>query len=298
MPNYPSSTIKPVNLVETAQFDGLAHQHYENFPVTFLFFPRRINRALRIIYAFARIADDVADEAGYQAPERRRLIGLMHEQLLSSIKIGRSGIELFDRLAETIAEFQLHPAYFLDLLSAFEQDIDHRSFKTIQELDDYCSRSANPVGRIMLQLFAQHNPATCAYSDSICTGLQLTNILQDWQTDLARGRLYLPLTELQELSIDPSQLTAAPISGLHPVLLDRQIRRCRSLLKAGLPLAGAVPWRLSLYVRVTVHGALLLLDKIAKREPGEQRRTIRLNKADVLRVVAKCLLSRGAPAIN
>jgi squalene synthase HpnC len=175
----------------------MAVDHYENFPVASLLLPRELRSAVRDIYRYARSADDIADEGDAAPPERldalaeyRRALDAIASDLSGAASLPRP--EIFEPLRRTIRRHGLPPSLFLDLLSAFEQDVVKNRYEDDTELLDYCRRSANPVGRLLLHLYGRQADADLALSDAVCTGLQLTNFWQDVALDWEKGRIYLP----------------------------------------------------------------------------------------------------------
>ena len=190
--------------------------HYENFPVASIILPKYLRQPVISIYRFARAADDIADEGHESATERLTALRSFHEalhliatgqrQLLADMPVYLSSI--FVPLATTIAEHQLPLVPFFDLLSAFEQDIQTKRYDDFATLQDYCRRSANPVGRLMLYLYRQTDRSSVEQSDAICTALQLINFVQDIAVDWQKDRIYLPKNEMARFEVvgvsDPS----------------------------------------------------------------------------------------------
>ena len=240
-------------------------EHYENFPVASLLVPRRLRPALRALYGFARYADDVADEGDATPAERIAELGRLRAAL--SAPAGPHDPPAVARLRPHLRAHGLPPAECLALLSAFEQDVTVHRYAHFEALRDYCRRSANPVGRLVLQLFGQRSAARDAQSDAICTALQLINFLQDTAIDWHKGRLYLPLDELRAAGLDESDVAAAVQRGRAPpalrTLLGAQARRAGALLESGAPLVGAVPLRLALELRGVLAGGRRILEQLS-----------------------------------
>jgi squalene synthase HpnC len=249
----------------------MAVDHYENFPVASLLLPRRIRRAVANIYRYARSADDIADEG--DATDRERLDGLARYRA-ELHRIGRpaaeprapaggTGLEhIFVPLAETIGRHQLPITPFFALLSAFEQDVVQKRYADFAALADYCQRSANPVGHLMLHLHGAATPANLERSDAICTALQLVNFIQDVQIDWRRGRLYLPLDECARHGVGDEDLDARRLSPAWRALMREQTDRARALLHFGAPLALALGGRFGWELRLIVQGGLRILERI------------------------------------
>jgi squalene synthase HpnC len=232
--------------------------HYENFPVASLLLPARLRPAVRAIYRFARTADDIADE-GDAAPEAR---------LAALAALGRDLDDLqapgtrWPDLAAAVAEHGLPLALFHDLLSAFAQDVTTSRYPDYVALLDYCRRSANPIGRLLLALYRRAEPLLVAQSDAICTGLQLTNFWQDVAVDWDKGRVYLPQEDLLRFHVDEGQIAARACDDGFRRLMRFEVERTRTLLRRGAPLAAALGGRVGLELRLVVQGGLRILERI------------------------------------
>src|SRR5213595_1451857 len=180
--------------------------HYENFPVASVLLPRRLVPAVEAIYAFARSADDLADE-GDAAPHERLAALAAYEAALGAIGRGEPAADpMFERLGAVIAQYRLPLRPFYDLLSAFKQDVQTGRYSNFELLLDYCRRSANPVGFLMLSLYGATDEVNLHDSDLICSALQLINFLQDVGIDREKDRIYLPLDDLDRFGVAPEQL--------------------------------------------------------------------------------------------
>jgi len=244
--------------------------HYENFPVASLLLPRRLRGAVTDIYRFARAADDIADEGSATDEERLAQLAAYRTELH---RIGAEpghtpppGLpplaDIFTPLARTIARHQLPITPFYDLLSAFEQDITVKRYEDYATLADYCTRSANPVGRLMLHLFDAASPQDVAESDAICTGLQLVNFWQDVRVDWHKQRVYLPQEDLRRHGVTEEDLAACRLTPQWRELMAFQVERTRALLHFGAPLARRLPGRIGLELRLVVQGGLRVLERI------------------------------------
>lgn len=239
--------------------------HYENFPVASLLLPARLRPAVAAIYVFARSADDFADEGDLPAAERLwRLSGYRAE--LDRIERGEpTDHPLFQRLRPIVAEYALPLQPFRDLLDAFGQDIVKDRYATFDELTDYCCRSANPVGRLLLHLFGAATPDNLHRADAICTALQLINHWQDVGIDLGKGkhgRIYLPQEDLKRFAVSEDSLRCRLASAEFRALMAFQVERARALMLEGAPLGRALPGRIGMETRAIVAGGLRILDKI------------------------------------
>jgi squalene synthase HpnC len=236
--------------------------HYENFPVASFLLPRRLVPAVEAIYAFARSADDIADE-GDATPQQRLAALAAYERALDAIERGDPGPDpMFRRLAAVIAQFGLPLQPFRDLLSAFSQDVAVKRYPDFARLLDYCRRSANPVGLLMLSLYGAADAASVRESDAICSALQLINFLQDVAVDREKGRIYLPADDLARFGIEPARLAEWQADERWRALMAFEVGRARALLLAGAPLALRLPGRIGWELRLVVQGGLRILEAI------------------------------------
>lgn len=237
-------------------------EHYENFPVASLLIPRAFRPAVEALYAFARSADDIADEGG--ATDAERLAGLAHYQAqLDAIERGDAPEgELFLRLALIVKRHALPVALLRDLLDAFAQDVVKKRYADFPELADYCRRSANPVGRLMLRIFGCASAGNDARSDAICTSLQLINFWQDVAIDLDKGRIYLPEEDRRRFGVTEEALVTRHSDEAFRALMRFEIGRARAMMLEGAPLAPSLPGRFGWEIRLVVQGGLRILEKI------------------------------------
>jgi squalene synthase HpnC len=240
----------------------MAVNHYENFPVASWVLPTRFRGPVRAIYAFARQADDFADEGDAPPQERlRSLAGFSAE--LDRIESGQPPHSpLFQSLAAIIREHHLPLALFRDLLSAFSQDVVKQRYADFGEVMDYCRRSANPIGRLLLHLYGETGPRSLAYSDGICASLQLINFLQDVEIDYRKGRIYLPQDEMRRYGVSEEQIARCDAGGAWRGLMRHQIDRARRMLQAGAPLGRVLKGRVGLELRMIVLGGERILRKL------------------------------------
>jgi squalene synthase HpnC len=266
--------------------------HYENFPVASKLVPERLRGAVVAIYRFARAADDIADEG--DASDDERLSGLRaFGTLLDRIAAGERPAESpFGDLADTIREHDLPLACFHDLLSAFAQDVTQKRYADFPALLDYCRRSANPVGRLMLHLYKATADENMQRSDAICTGLQLANFWQDIGVDWAKGRVYLPQDDLRRFGVSEAQIANGQFDENWARLLAFEVGRTRALLKGGRPLAAALPLRLRLELRMIVAGGLRILGKLDESGGNVFRHRPKLHAFDWVRMAGAALVPR------
>ena len=263
--------------------------HYENFPVASLLLPRRLRPAVLAIYRFARGADDVADEG--DASPSARLAGLAaYERALDAIAAGAPPEDPpFPELAAAIRRHALPMEPFRDLLSAFRQDVTTMRYPSYAAVLDYCARSANPIGRLLLSLHDAATPANLAHSDAICTALQLVNFWQDIAIDWRKGRVYQPREDLDRFGVAERQIADARCDERWRALIAFETARTRALLASGRPLVARLPWRFGLELSGVLAGGHRILDAIDAADGDVFRHRPRLGARDWLGVAAHAL---------
>ena len=239
----------------------LARTHYENFPVVTWLLPRELHQHFYNVYAFCRWADDLGDEIE-DSTESLRLLGWWRDELQACFA-GTVHHPVFVALKGTIDEFEIPVTPFEDLISAFEQDQTVHDYDTFEQLRDYCRRSADPVGRIVLHLCRTFCDENVEFSDSICTGLQLTNFWQDVARDADIGRTYLPKEDRQRFGYTDDDLKSRATNDDFLALIEFEVERAREFLLKGLPLVDRMPGRLRIDIDLFARGGLLVLDRIA-----------------------------------
>lgn len=242
--------------------------HYENFPVASILLPRHLRRPVELIYAFARQADDFADEGELTDEERLRLLEGFRAELRRIESGASSPNPLFNDLAIIIGEDGLPISAFYDLLDAFSQDVVKKRYADFGEVMEYCRRSANPVGRLLLHLYGQTTPQNLEYSDKICASLQIINFLQDIEIDFQKNRIYMPQDEMAGFGIVEDAIARKDSSGSWQAFIQFQIDRVRAMLESGAPLGRVLKGRVGLEMRMIVAGGLRILEKI-QREDGD-----------------------------
>jgi squalene synthase HpnC len=238
---------------------GVARGHYENFPVASQLLPAPYRGPVAAIYAFARRADDHADEGNLTPEERLRHLDL-EARALDGEADALPGDPVHRALADSIERHALPRQLLHDLLTAFRMDVTKNRYADHAELLHYCRHSANPVGRLLLHLFGHATPENLDRSDAICTALQLVNLWQDLAQDIVeRDRLYLPRAEFEPAEITEADLLARRDSPELQRVIDHQLDRAEVLMRRGMPLGGHLPGRLGLEIRLTVEGGLAIL---------------------------------------
>ncbi|MEG2033505.1 MAG: squalene synthase HpnC [Janthinobacterium sp.] len=263
--------------------------HYENFPVASFLLPRRLVPAVEAIYAFARSADDLADEGDASASER---LAALHAYVTALERIERQeplDDPMFERLAAVIAKFQLPMKPFHDLLSAFKQDVETTRYASYEDVLDYCARSANPVGLLMLHLYQAADEENVRDSDAICSALQLINFLQDVAIDQQKERIYLPMEDLSRFAVSPAAFERPEAHGKWSALMRFEVARTRALMLSGAPLALRLRGRIGWELRLVVQGGLRILEAIEAVNYDVFRRRPKLEKRDWLIIFWRAL---------
>jgi squalene synthase HpnC len=253
--NAPSLTLDEA----FAHCEARVRAHYENFPVG-LFVPRDKRPYVHALYAFARAADDFADEPRYEGVRGEKLDEW--ERRLEAAYAGEAQDPVFLALGETVRRLRIPRELLSDLLSAFRQDTVKSRYETWDELLDYCRRSADPVGRLVLLVFGYSDPALLPLSDAVCTGLQLANHWQDVAVDLRKDRVYLPRELRERFGVGEWDLNAGRVNDAWRALMGEVVERTRALFAAGRPLCDRVGRDLRFELRLTWLGGATILDRI------------------------------------
>lgn len=269
-----------------------AASHYENFPTASnLLLGKDLARPVAALYAFSRQADDFADEAEFAPAENRLRLLDEWEQHLDRALAGEPHHPAFVALADTIARYRIEPDLFRALLSAFRQDVRKSRYESVAEMLDYCTRSANPVGRVVLRLHGFNAPVLDDMSDAICTALQLINFWQDVAIDLEKDRIYLPQDEMKKHGVTEAQLKAAQVDENYRALLKQECDRARTLLEKGTSLPEYVGGRLALWLRAVWLGGERILSGIEAAGYDSFRRRPTLSGWDKASIGVRALLS-------
>ena len=263
----------------------IARAHDENFPVASRLLPAPMRPHIAAIYAFARGADDIADEPGRTPEERLALLDAWSDHLH-----GAPRDDVFIALADTRQKFELPDALFDDLLSAFRQDVTTTRYATWDELLNYCSRSANPVGRLVLRVAGYRSDQRDAWSDEVCTALQLTNFWQDFAIDWERGRLYVPREEWAAAGASIVDLERRVASPQWKRAIRVAVERTRQRFLAGRSICDAVEGRLCYELRATWLGGMRILDRLEAADYSVFTHRPRLRRRDLLVIGWEALL--------
>jgi squalene synthase HpnC len=263
--------------------DGVAH--YENFPVASVLCPARFRPPIAALYHFARTADDLADEGNATAAERLDALAAYRADL-QAVSQGRAVSErwpsVFAALGSVLQQWHLPLPLLTDLLSAFEQDIVKTRYANQAELLDYCRRSANPIGRLLLHLYGVNEDRALTRSDCICTALQLVNFWQDLSEDIPRGRIYLPADMQAHHGVTEADLLRQQMTNNTRALVADGVNWARQLMQQGAPLVKQVPGRAGWELRLVVQGGLRMAERIERLDFGTLRQRPVIGKVDAL----------------
>ena len=279
-------------------------EHYENFPVASWLCPPAIRPAVKAIYHFARTADDIADEGNAPAAARLALLGDLGTDLRRAIRSGDSNGKwqgVLAPLATAIDRHHLPPKLLFDLLSAFSQDAGNPVYADRAGLLDYCARSANPVGRLLLHLAGVIDFEALTQSDAICTALQLINFWQDLSVDLPRGRIYVTESDAARFGLDARRLQAGADSDATRAMVRSLVDWSRETMLAGAPLVHRLPGRMGWELRFVVQGGLRILERIEGNQFNAMTRRPTIGKSDAPALAWRALRMRrnrvGSPSL-
>lgn len=239
----------------------LAKIHYENFPVGSWMIPKQYREPIHLIYTYARVADDIADEGTLHIEERIGKLDEWQEQLYGAIS-GKSNDQFFIKLAETIRFHNLSIELFDDLLIAFRKDASNPIYETFDEVLEYCRYSANPIGRLLLQLFRCSNEQTVILSDMICTALQLSNFWQDISVDTRRNRFYISQSDMKKFNLRMSDLSSDSNSKEFCSMMKMQVEHTKKMFIEGKPLIQMVSKDFRFELKLIWNGGMRILEKI------------------------------------
>ena len=275
-------------------------EHYENFPVASWLCPPALRPAIMAIYGFARTADDLADEGDASAGQRLRDLADYRADL-RAVAAGRApsprwAARVFAPLARAIAEHRLPPPLLEDLLDAFEQDLVKTDYATRAELLDYCRRSANPVGRLLLHLYGIDDADALRQSDAICSALQLINFWQDFTVDGPRGRIYAPLEDRRRHGVEGQDLLSLRDSPAARALIAELCAWARALMADGAPLVHRIPGRAGWELRLVVQGGLRILDRLQAMRFAALLRRPTVGAADAPLLLWRALTMNATPS--
>ena len=272
--------------------EGITRRHYENFPVASLFIPVSLRPYVTAIYAFARTADDFADEGEFSVQERMTRLDEWEEKLDRCFE-GEATDPIFVAIAETVSRCGIPKKPLADLLTAFRMDVTLNRFPTFHDLLGYCAHSANPVGRLVLYIFSSATERTMEFSDNICTALQLANFWQDVSVDWQKGRAYLPLEDLQRFGYTENDLAVGKYDERFRKLLKFQVDRTRRYFESGKPLLAEAPDDLRFELRLTWFGGQTVLRKIEQADYNVFNKRHVITSLDKAGIFLKAIVRRA-----
>lgn len=270
---------------------ALAQSHYENFPVVSFLIPKRQRKHVAIIYWFARTADDIADEGEVPGEERIKKLNELQKRV-DEIAEGKYKNEIDAALGNTLKTNNLSPENLKNLLIAFKQDVIKKRYENFDEVLSYCKYSANPVGKLILELNKIRNDEAIKYSDSICTALQLTNFIQDIEIDYTKGRIYLPQDEMKKFDVDENVFGLKENNANLKKLLKFNIERIEKMFEEGKLLIPFLKGRLKYEIAWTILGGEKILEKIKISDYNIFGNRPTLSKIDFLNLLGKSIFIR------
>lgn len=271
------------------QVISFAKTHYENFPVISFLIPKELRKHIAVIYWFARTADDFADEGNFSGEERLKQLDEFENNFTGALNENPKN-DFESALVNTIKEKNLSSYLFYDLLKAFKQDAIKKRYENFNDVLDYCKNSADPVGRLILELFNIRKEECFLLSDKICTALQLTNFYQDLQVDFQKGRIYLPKDEMQKFGVREKSFELKENSLNLQNLLRHSIRRTEEMFKEGRGLLKCLNGRLKFEITWTILGGEAILKKIKKINYNTINIRPKLSKAEYITLAIKALI--------
>ena len=261
-------------------------EHYENFPVILFSVSKELKKHIAIIYKFARQADDLADEGYISQNERMFLLNEYEKDFIEALN-GKFKNDFWVALKNTCDKFQIDKKLFLDLISAFKQDIIKKRYETDFEILDYCKRSANPIGRILLKIFKVEDNEALIASDKICTALQLTNFYQDVSIDIQKNRIYASKEMMQKYSVTEEDFLNLNCNENVKLLFKELIEKTYKMFNEGKVIQSYVPKSFLLQIRMTILGGEKILYKIVENDYDVFNKRPKLNKKDFLLILLK-----------
>lgn len=268
----------------------LARTHYENFPVVSWLIPSKLRNDVAIIYWFARTADDFADEGNLSPKMRLEKLDVFEKQFDNLLQ-NETNNNFEAALKNTIVSKNLNPVNFHKLIKAFKQDVEKDRYKNFDEVLDYCSNSANPVGRILLELFNIRDEKAIYYSDKICTALQITNFIQDTKIDCQKGRIYYPLEDMEQFGLEEKFFEMRRNNLNFKKLVEFSANRVQQFFDEGKPILEYLSGRFKYEVAWTIKGGEEILNKIRGSNFEVLSERPALTKTDFLKVFIKSLVN-------
>ncbi len=263
--------------------------HYENFPVISYLIKKELRKHTAVIYQFARQADDITDEGNLLPEQRLKLLDEYEDELKKCLS-GKYKNGFWFALSNTIKKKHLSQENFYNLLKAFKQDITKKRYENYNELLNYCKNSANPVGRIILELHGIKDKNVLKYSDDICTALQLTNFYQDVNIDFQKGRIYIPKDEMQQYEVEEHIFEIKENNSKFQALIKFEVERVEKLFISGRNLLRHLPFMLKIQILLTIKGGETILKKIKKYNYNVLNKRPILTKIDFAKIVFATLI--------
>ena len=263
--------------------------HYENFPVASIVLPKSLRKPIETVYRFARSADDIADNDQFPTIFKIQRLAFFRKELDHIEAQETPTTPLFSELSHVIHRYQVPIHLFYDLIDAFESDINFTNFHKFEDLAGYCDKSANPVGRIVLNLFNYASDDLCKLSDKICTSLQIINFLQDIPKDYEIGRIYLPTEEQEQFSITEDHFKNQIFDQNWFKFMEFQVQRVRQFLTEGAPLYERLPGRMGLEIKAIVKSGLRVTEKISAARGNVFFFDHRIGKLDTMKIIMNTL---------
>jgi len=270
---------------------SLAQSHYENFPVGSFLLSKELRKPIHLVYAFARVADDIADEGDASKETRLTLLDEWENQLKRALARQKSD-NFFRELAGMIAKYAIPPSLLSDLIAAFRMDARGTEYDTFDDLKYYCQHSANPIGRILLHILGCADETNCRYSDAVCTALQLTNFWQDLGIDIKRNRDYIPNEDLHRFGVTKKDLRLDGGTGKVLPLLKYQVDRTREFFLEGKALIHSINKKFAFELILTHHGGMRMLEKIELMQYDTLHRRPALSTFDWAVILMRSLTTR------
>lgn len=269
----------------------LADSHYENFPVGSFLLPGELRSPIRLVYAFARVADDIADEGSDPKETRLQKLDEWEGEFRKAVA-GNSDTAFFQELCAVIVRYAIPTSLFFDLITAFRMDASGNDYKTFEDLLLYCRHSANPVGRILLHIFRCVNDETQKLSDSICTALQLANFWQDLSVDIKRNRVYIPREDLERFGLRADDLRNGGGNNAIRALMHFQVERTEKIFLDGRSLFRSIDKRFALELRLTYYGGVRITEKVERLGGNILHQRPVLSRYDWVVIALRSLLTR------
>ncbi|MFZ1289449.1 MAG: squalene synthase HpnC [Melioribacteraceae bacterium] len=265
------------------------NSHYENFPVLSFFVPKNLRKYTAVVYQFARQADDISDEGNRSSQEKLVELEKYEIELINSLNQNYQN-DFWKVFHHTVIAKNLSKENFINLIKAFKQDLIKFRYSNFDDLLNYCENSADPVGRIILEIYNIRNNEAKNYSDLICTALQLTNFYQDVSIDFQKGRIYIPQNEMYDFSIDENDIKNSTNKIKFAELMEFQVNRTKKMFLEGRKILNFLPFRLRLQILVTIKGGEEILNKIKKLNYDVINQRPKLNKIDFINIFLSTII--------